>query len=365
MPEVSTTLEHDVDSEEDTVEHKSGKLVQKGVASLVTLVPETMSSPTVAEEKTKTDEYNRMYNILKKQFEPPQQPPDDFNYESTGFEEPFPGEMEARYLAEGEEPAEGVQVHVTDRGARWVTHADEAQASGTQEGTDSLDIDDPLHPDYTNERDTDEKYGDYNPFQRSREYKQAEHRQESEYPDGRNHDFSALHEYENDKKYRVLEQDDLTNIKRMAHDILHRDGLSQKMALMDLIHKVDSIRGNKHSSHHMRATGDKKKMQEIERYGTALTREKDEVEDDGVGYNIDEGFYNREPKPKDVEKSADDTNLINMITRNVLRKLEKGIDNPFAVATAQAKKMGYSDFTEGSGGDKKRDEIAEALKRKE
>ena len=52
MPEVSTTLEHDVDSEEDTVEHKSGKLVQKGVASLVTLVPETMSSPTVAEEKS-------------------------------------------------------------------------------------------------------------------------------------------------------------------------------------------------------------------------------------------------------------------------------------------------------------------------
>ena len=46
-------------------------------------------------------------------------------------------------------------------------------------------------------------------------------------------------------------------------------------------------------------------------------------------------------------------------------KLKKGIDNPFAVATAQAKKMGYSDFTEGSGGDKKRDEIAEALKRKE
>jgi len=39
------------------------------------------------------------------------------------------------------------------------------------------------------------------------------------------------------------------------------------------------------------------------------------------------------------------------------------VDNPFAVATAQAKKMGYSDFTEGSAGDKKRKEIAEAVKK--
>ena len=42
--------------------------------------------------------------------------------------------------------------------------------------------------------------------------------------------------------------------------------------------------------------------------------------------------------------------------------LEKNVANPFAVATAQAKKLGYDDFKEGSEGDKKRKEIAEALK---
>jgi len=39
-------------------------------------------------------------------------------------------------------------------------------------------------------------------------------------------------------------------------------------------------------------------------------------------------------------------------------------DNPFAIATSQAKDMGYEDFSEGSTGRKKRGEIAEALKEK-
>ena len=38
--------------------------------------------------------------------------------------------------------------------------------------------------------------------------------------------------------------------------------------------------------------------------------------------------------------------------------------NPFAVATAQAKDEGFSDFSEGSPGDKRRSEIAEAIKAK-
>jgi hypothetical protein len=42
--------------------------------------------------------------------------------------------------------------------------------------------------------------------------------------------------------------------------------------------------------------------------------------------------------------------------------IEKDVENPFAVATAQAKKQGHKDFSEGSAGAKKRDEIAEALK---
>ena len=50
---------------------------------------------------------------------------------------------------------------------------------------------------------------------------------------------------------------------------------------------------------------------------------------------------------------------------NKNKKLKKEVENPFAVATSQAKKMGYSNFTEGSTGDKKRKNIAEAIKRKE
>jgi len=50
---------------------------------------------------------------------------------------------------------------------------------------------------------------------------------------------------------------------------------------------------------------------------------------------------------------------------NKNKKFKKEVDNPFAVATSQAKKMGYSNFTEGSTGDKKRKDIAEAIKRKE
>ena len=43
--------------------------------------------------------------------------------------------------------------------------------------------------------------------------------------------------------------------------------------------------------------------------------------------------------------------------------VKKQVDNPYAVATAQAKRMGYKNFKEGSSGDKKRDKIAEALKK--
>ena len=47
-----------------------------------------------------------------------------------------------------------------------------------------------------------------------------------------------------------------------------------------------------------------------------------------------------------------------------LQKLLKAeVDNPYAVATAQAKKMGYKNFKEGSPGEKKVDEIAEAIKK--
>ena len=47
---------------------------------------------------------------------------------------------------------------------------------------------------------------------------------------------------------------------------------------------------------------------------------------------------------------------------NFMGIIEKEVENPFAVATAAAKKEGYKDFSEDSAGAKKRDEIAEAIK---
>ena len=45
-----------------------------------------------------------------------------------------------------------------------------------------------------------------------------------------------------------------------------------------------------------------------------------------------------------------------------LRRFMKEARNPFAVATATAQEMGHSDFSEGTPGREKRDEIAEAIK---
>lgn len=45
-----------------------------------------------------------------------------------------------------------------------------------------------------------------------------------------------------------------------------------------------------------------------------------------------------------------------------LRKLMKAVQDPFAVATATAQEMGYTDFSEGTEGREKRDEIAESIK---
>ena len=42
--------------------------------------------------------------------------------------------------------------------------------------------------------------------------------------------------------------------------------------------------------------------------------------------------------------------------------MRKQVRDPFAVATAGAKGQGFTDFSEGSAGDEKRDEIAEAIK---
>ena len=46
-----------------------------------------------------------------------------------------------------------------------------------------------------------------------------------------------------------------------------------------------------------------------------------------------------------------------------MRMAKREVQEPFAVATWQAQQMGYSDFSEGSPGRAKRDEIAESLKK--
>jgi len=52
------------------------------------------------------------------------------------------------------------------------------------------------------------------------------------------------------------------------------------------------------------------------------------------------------------------------IPTTLYQAVHKEAINPFAVATAQAKKQGHKDFSEGSAGDKQRKNIAEAVKRK-
>lgn len=46
---------------------------------------------------------------------------------------------------------------------------------------------------------------------------------------------------------------------------------------------------------------------------------------------------------------------------NKMRRVLKEVRDPYAVGTAVAEEMGYSDFSEGSEGRSKRDEIAEAV----
>ena len=80
-------------------------------------------------------------------------------------------------------------------------------------------------------------------------------------------------------------------------------------------------------------------LQEAIDYATGLMRNKEKVVFEWEDY-------------EDVSKS-----------KELNKWLKKQVDNPFAVATAQAKRMGYKNFKEGSAGDKKRDKIAEALKK--
>ena len=62
------------------------------------------------------------------------------------------------------------------------------------------------------------------------------------------------------------------------------------------------------------------------------------------------------------QDKADEAKALRSKERNPLRKLLGKQKNPFAIATAKAKEMGYSDFSEGSDGNIKRGEIAEAIK---
>ena len=74
-------------------------------------------------------------------------------------------------------------------------------------------------------------------------------------------------------------------------------------------------------------------------------------------------------QPYDGDKGLPITSWIKQTTQKEgvdadEQEVQKAETNPFAVATAQAKKQGYTDFSEDSKGDKQRKDIAEALKRK-
>ena len=71
---------------------------------------------------------------------------------------------------------------------------------------------------------------------------------------------------------------------------------------------------------------------------------------------------NEEKAPHQFEKSCGCETCFQKLT-DYRGTLEKAVENPFAVATAQAKEKGHKDFSEGSEGDKLKDKIAEALKR--
>jgi hypothetical protein len=63
-------------------------------------------------------------------------------------------------------------------------------------------------------------------------------------------------------------------------------------------------------------------------------------------------------QPYDGDKGLPITNWLKNTT-----KPEEAENNPFAIATAQVKEQGHRDFSAGSKGDKRRKEIAEAIKR--
>ena len=62
------------------------------------------------------------------------------------------------------------------------------------------------------------------------------------------------------------------------------------------------------------------------------------------------------------QNKADEAKDMRAKKRKPLSRLFGKQKNPFAIATAKAKEMGYTSFSENSEGDKKRDEIAESIK---
>ena len=72
---------------------------------------------------------------------------------------------------------------------------------------------------------------------------------------------------------------------------------------------------------------------------------------------------NKEEPAHQFEKSCGCETCFQKLTdyRGTFQKTVE--DNPFAIATEQAKEKGHEDFSEGSKGDKLKDKIAEALKR--
>ena len=63
-----------------------------------------------------------------------------------------------------------------------------------------------------------------------------------------------------------------------------------------------------------------------------------------------------------VDEAMAGTQTVERMIKTIGHVVNNQVRDPFAVATAQAQEMGFEDFSEGSPGRAKRDEIAEAVK---
>lgn len=95
------------------------------------------------------------------------------------------------------------------------------------------------------------------------------------------------------------------------------------------------------------------------------TKDHQQAEPPQVNVTVEKAYDQNTNLPPEFGKREEGESVASMPflrRRDDEEGVEKEVTEPFAVATSQAKKMGHDDFSEGSAGEEKRDEIAEAIK---